>query len=69
MATRQAQSRQSYGGSPLALENDARLVAIPTGGLTGQVLAKTSASNYATGWTTPSSGSTTPDVMILMGAY
>lgn len=57
MATRQTQSRQSYGGSPLALENDARLAAIPTGGTTGQVLAKTSGTNYATGWSTPAGGS------------
>lgn len=30
---------------------------VPTGGTTGQVLAKTSGSNYATGWVTPTGGS------------
>jgi len=30
--------------------------AVPTGGTTGQVLAKTSASNYALAWQTPASG-------------
>jgi hypothetical protein len=29
---------------------------VPTGGTTGQVLAKTSGTDYATGWTTPSGG-------------
>jgi hypothetical protein len=29
---------------------------VPTGGTTGQVLAKTSNTDYATGWTTPSAG-------------
>lgn len=31
-------------------------VGVPAGGTTGQVLAKTSSANYATGWTTPASG-------------
>jgi hypothetical protein len=44
-------------------------VGVPTGGTTGQVLAKTSGVDYATAWTTPSAGSSTPDVMVLMGAY
>jgi hypothetical protein len=57
MATRAAQQRQSYGGVLLALENDPRLLAIPSGGTTGQVLARTSGTNYATGWVTPSGGS------------
>lgn len=30
---------------------------VPTGGTTGQVLAKTSGTNYATGWVTPTGGS------------
>lgn len=30
---------------------------VPVGGTTGQVLAKTSAADYATGWTTPGGGS------------
>lgn len=57
MATRQAQSRQSYGGSQLALENNPHLLAVPAGGTTGQVLAKTSGTDYATGWATVSGGS------------
>jgi hypothetical protein len=57
MATRQAQSRQSYGGSQLALENNPHLLAVPAGGTTGQVLAKTSGTDYATGWVTASGGS------------
>lgn len=35
--------------------------AVPTGGSSGQVLAKTSSSNYAVGWATPSSTGTVPD--------
>jgi hypothetical protein len=31
-------------------------VGVPAGGTTGQVLAKTSGTDYATGWTTPTSG-------------
>lgn len=31
---------------------------VPTGGTTGQVLAKTSATDYATGWTTPAAAPT-----------
>ena len=34
--------------------------AVPAGGTTGQVLAKTSATDYATAWTTPSGGGGTP---------
>lgn len=70
MATRQTHSRESYGGSQLALENNPHLLAVPAGGTTGQVLAKTSGTDYATGWTTPAAGgSGDPDVMVLMGAY
>jgi hypothetical protein len=32
---------------------------VPTGGTTGQVLTKSSSTNYATQWTTPSPGFTT----------
>jgi hypothetical protein len=32
------------------------MLAIPTGGTTGQVLAKTAGTDYATAWTTPSGG-------------
>jgi len=56
MATRKVQQRQSYGGALLALETDPRLVAMPTGGTTGQVLAKSSGTDYDTGWITASSG-------------
>lgn len=36
---------------------------VPVGGSTGQVLAKTSAADYAVGWTTPSTGSPTVSVI------
>ena len=38
----------------MATAIDARM---PTGGTTGQVLAKTSGTDFALGWTTPSGGS------------
>lgn len=71
MATRNNQSRQSYAGSNLALENDARMLAIPAGGTTGQVLAKTAGTDYATAWATPTGGSATSDLalMTLMEVY
>lgn len=47
------------------------MLAIPTGGTTGQVLAKTAATDYATAWTTPAGGSATSDLalMTLMEVY
>lgn len=56
MATRKSQQRQSYGGVLLALENDPRLVAMPTGGAAGQVLAKNSSTAYDTVWQSVSGG-------------
>lgn len=56
MATRAAQQRQSYGGVPLALENDPRLTAIPTGGLAGQILSKATNTSYDTAWIPAPSG-------------
>src|SRR5687768_312230 len=37
-------------------------VGVPTGGTTGQVLAKTSSADFATGWTTPAAGGGSPFV-------
>lgn len=39
---------------------EAALHTVPAGGTSGQVLAKTSGTDYATGWSTPSGGSATP---------
>jgi hypothetical protein len=39
---------------------------VPTGGAAGQVLAKTSASDYATAWTTPAAGGSDPFVARLV---
>lgn len=76
MATRQQQSRPGYAGALLAVENDPRLVAVPAGGATGQVLTKTAPDSYATAWLPPpaatagtGTGTSAPDPMILMGAY
>ena len=43
---------------------------LPSGGTTGQVLAKTSGTDYAVGWSTPSSGSTL-DILVqyVVGRY
>jgi len=44
-------------------------VGVPTGGATGNVLAKTSASDYATGWVAPSSAPTGSAGGVLSGTY
>lgn len=45
-------------------------VGVPVGGTTGQVLAKTSNTNYATGWSTPSSaGGYLPTFSFISGTY
>jgi len=43
-------------------------VGVPVGGTTGQVLAKTSAADYATGWVTPASGGGMGYVINVMAA-
>jgi hypothetical protein len=49
-----ATARSTLGLGTAAVQPDTRL--LPAGGSSGQVLAKTSASDYAVGWTTPSAG-------------
>ncbi|GAB3550134.1 hypothetical protein [Spirosoma fluminis] len=41
--------------------------ALPAGGTTGQVLAKTAGTDYAVGWATPSAGSSGPPMVIYAG--